>query len=87
MKENKDVLRYLKEDAKKIEIPESITPLQVRKQLEKVEQEKKETSKILIYKYLVAAACVCLVIGMAFAQKTSKKSFLATQTGNTVLRY
>lgn len=82
MKENKDVLRYLKEDAKKIEIPESITPLQVRKQLEKVEQEKKKTSKILIYKYLVAAACVCLVIGMAFAQKTSKKSFLATESSS-----
>ena len=88
MKENKDVLRYLKEDAKKVEIPESITPLQVRKQLEKVEQEKQRTPKFFVYKYLVAVACVCLVIGTAFVQKTSilklwetnNKSFLVTES-------
>ena len=70
MKENKDILRCLKEDAKKVEIPESITPLQIRKQLEKVEQEEKRTPKYLVYKYLVAAACICFVIGTAFVQKT-----------------
>ncbi len=34
MKESKDVLQYLQEEAEKLEIPESITPEQIRKRLE-----------------------------------------------------
>lgn len=46
MKEKKEVLRYLKEEAEKIEIPESITPEQVRKKLEVLEAEKMEDIKV-----------------------------------------
>ena len=39
MKMNKDVMRYLKEEAKNISIPESIAPEQMRKRLEQKEGE------------------------------------------------
>ena len=42
MKEKKDILRYLKEEAEKIEIPESITPEQMRKKLETIEKFESE---------------------------------------------
>ena len=34
MKEDKEMIRYLKEEAEKLEIPQSITPQEMRKKLE-----------------------------------------------------
>ena len=41
MKEDKEMIRYLKEEAEKLEIPQSITPQEMRKKLEERENEKK----------------------------------------------
>ena len=103
MKQNKDILHYLKEEAEKIEIPESITPEQMRKRLEQKENEKQEkieyswndkfqTSKKkekfrkdYLYQYLVAAACLCLLIGSVIVQKTNvavKKHTTGLETEN-----
>ncbi len=97
MKDNKDILRYLKEEAKNIEIPESIAPQQIRQRLEQmeckegenweqiwdkelqnsqeIEKGKKKTSlwSNFPYKYLVAAACFCLLIGTAIIAMTAER--------------
>ena len=45
MKKDKDVLRYLREDAQNLEIPQSITPEQIREKLEVHEYQKKMQQK------------------------------------------
>ena len=42
MKEKKDVLHYLKEEACNLAIPDSITPEQMKKRLEKMENKNQE---------------------------------------------
>ena len=84
MREKRDVLHYLKEEANHLIIPDSIAPEQMRKCLEKIEnksQEYEEEKKSQVdrksykkkrfiknfpYKYFVAAACICLFIGIVF---------------------
>ena len=81
MKGKKDVLHYLKEEADHLTIPDSITPEQMKKRLEKIENKSQEqveekNSKVdnkmikkerivrrFPYKNLVAASCICLLIG------------------------
>ena len=45
MKEHKDVISYLREEGNKIEIPDSITPEQIRKRLEQIEKDREAEQK------------------------------------------
>ena len=42
MKDKKDVLHYLKEEADKLVIPDSITPEEMKKRLEQIENIRQE---------------------------------------------
>ena len=99
MKEKKDIAVWLKENAKNVEIPESIKPEQMRKKLEmletcmNIENENKDLEREdaegkqesnweennwrrkdkrkYLFKYIAAAACLCLVVGTTFTQKSN----------------
>ena len=97
MKDKKDVLHYLKEEADKLVIPDSITPEEMKKRLEQIEnirQEKVEgknsqgdkkinkkdrIARNFPYKYLVAAACICLFIGTVVMTATREQQTIGTK--------
>ena len=97
MKEKKDILRYLKEEAGNLEIPHSITPEQMKKRLEQIgnmsqeqvegknsqvdrkNNKKKRFAKNFPYKYLVAAACICLFIGAMVITTTGEQQTIGTK--------
>ncbi len=73
---NKDaIIRYLKEDAKKINIPESIKPDQIQKKLEACNGNRddsedsnineKKKKRLRYPKLLAVAAGICIVLGVA----------------------
>lgn len=84
MKKDKDVLRYLKEDAQNLEIPQSIAPKQIREKLEMYESQKKIQQKedkrggkkysksvaTNLSSYIAAAACLCLLVGTVITQRS-----------------
>lgn len=62
MKNKKDMIDLLKEDAQKIEIPDSIKPDMVRKTLKEHQSVKKKETRLTYSKALAAAAGICIVI-------------------------
>ena len=97
MKDKKDVLHYLKEEADNLAIPDSITPEQMKKRLEQIENirqeqaegknsqvdgknsKKERVAKSFPYKYLVAAACICLFIGTVVVFTIGKNQTVTTK--------
>ena len=97
MKDKKDVLHYLKEEADNLAIPNSITPEQMKKRLEQIENirqeqaegknsqvdgknsKKERVAKSFPYKYLVAAACICLFIGTVVVFTIGKNQTVKTK--------
>lgn len=73
MKDYDKLLDYLKNDAERLEIPESIAPEQMLKNLKQHEAQKaaeKKKRNLRFYKgTLAAAACLCLVAGVTLAAK------------------
>lgn len=69
MKNREEILKKIQEEAKLLEIPESITPETMRKVL-KQQEAQKESEKFQkrkrIPKALVMAACFCVVIGSVY---------------------
>lgn len=62
MKNKKNMIDLLKEDAQKIEIPDSIKPDMVRKTLKEHQSVKKKETRLTYSKALAAAAGICIVI-------------------------
>ena len=97
MKDKKDVLHYLKEEAGNLTIPDSITPEEMKKRLEQIENIRQENvegknpqgdkkinkkdriAKSFPYKYLVAAACVCLFVGAVVMAATREQQTIGTK--------
>ena len=98
MKGKKDVLHYLKEEAGNLAIPDSITPEQMKKRLEQIENKSQEqvtgknfqADKKMIkkkrivrrfpYKNLVAASCICLLIGAVVMSMIGEQQAIGTKT-------
>lgn len=97
MKENKDVLRYLREEAENIEIPERITPEKIREKLETVELEafnKKDekpkakdskANKYYLLRYIATAAGICLLLGATFVLKGKFAGFTGAETTDSMI--
>ena len=72
MKEKKDILRYVKEEAENIVVPESITPEKIRQKLERIELDKekaKSSGRREFAAYIAVAAGICLLLGGTYMLK------------------
>ena len=72
MKENKDILHVLREEAENIEIPKSISPEEMRHKLEHIDVNKgkeKQIRRKSFVAYTVAAAGICLLLGGTYLLK------------------
>ena len=82
MKQNKDILHYLKEEAEKIEIPESITPKQVRQKSEKIEEDKRKVQyfRRKLAAYIATAAGICFLLGGTYILKGKFGGFIGKES-------
>lgn len=97
MKESKDVLYLLKEEAENIDIPESITPEKIREKLKtveieafnkKAENQKTEDSKVNKYyllRYIATAAGICLLLGATLVLKGKFGGFTGAESQDSLI--
>ena len=94
MKENKDILHVLREEAENIEIPKSISPEEMRHKLEHIDVNKgkeKQIRRKSFVAYTVAAAGICLLLGgtyllkeklLGFTRSESTEGYMSEETQN-----
>lgn len=90
MKENKDVLRYLREEAENIEIPERITPDKIRQKLESIEGDKVKAKYFRKRKrefavYIATVAGICLLLGATFVLKGKFAGFTDAESKDSMI--
>lgn len=87
MKNNEEILKYLKEKGQHLEIPDSVTPDQMRKRIKQHEAQKAAEGKQKGWKrfgrILPTAACICIVLGMAALLWQWEPAEEITQAENT----
>lgn len=76
MENNKDLLKYLKNESENLTIPESLEPENMKKQLKQQVAQKAFQRRKTARKWMTAAACLCVfLLGMtAFSISTDKKT-------------
>lgn len=82
MKENKDILHVLREEAENIEIPKSISPEEMRHKLEHIETAKeneKQKRRKSVITYTTAAAGICLLLGGTYLLKENFQGFTESE--------
>ena len=77
MKEKKDILHHIKEEAEMVMIPESITPEKIYRKLEKIESDKvkKRYFRRKLASYIAMAAGICLLLGGTYVLKSNFGGF------------
>jgi len=83
MKEKKDVLRHVKEEAENIMVPESITPEKIRPKLERIESDKgksKSSGRRELAAYIAVAAGICLLLGGTYILKGKFGGFIGSES-------
>ena len=83
MKEKKDILRHVKEEAENIMIPESITPEKIRQKLERIESDKgksKSSGRREFATYIAVAAGICLLLGGTYILKGKFGGFIGSES-------
>lgn len=83
MKENKDILYVLREEAGNIEIPKSISPEEMRHKLEHIDVNKgkeKQIRRKSFVAYTVAAAGICLILGGTYLLKEKLLGFTSSES-------
>lgn len=88
MKEKKDILHYLKEEAGNLAIPDSITPEKVCQKLESIESDKVKAKSIGRRQnatYIAAAAGICLLLGGTYMLKSQFGGFIGKENAEEIV--